>query len=41
MLFDEYFIIVLFFCFKNENVVVVGNTVGKLVVLDIRKGRLV
>lgn len=39
MSFDEYPITALSLCPKNENEVVVGNTVGKLAVLDIRKGR--
>lgn len=37
--FDEYPITALSLCPKNENEVVVGNTVGKLAVLDVRKGR--
>lgn len=39
MSFDEYPITALSLCPKNENEVVVGNTVGKLAVLDVRKGR--
>ena len=39
MSFDEYPITALSLCPKDENQVVVGNTVGKLAVLDVRKGR--
>ncbi|XP_022310848.2 WD repeat-containing protein 74-like [Crassostrea virginica] len=39
MSFDEYPITALSLCPKDENQVVVGNTIGKLAVLDVRKGR--
>ncbi|XP_061185658.1 WD repeat-containing protein 74-like [Saccostrea echinata] len=41
MSFDEYPITASSLCPRNENQIVVGNTIGKMAILDVRKGRLV